>query len=136
MIDKETKNWILKALNDYRTAEKLINLPQEEIITDTLCFHCQQTAEKILKAFLVCHGVEFERVHTLEYLIKLCSTVDSEFESLYETTKNLTDYAIEVRYPDEFYMPSVEEAKQAYNSATAVKEFVFKKLNIKDDDLK
>lgn len=136
MIDKETKNWLVKALNDYKTAEKLINLPSEEIITDTLCFHCQQSVEKFLKAFLVYHKIDFERVHSLEYLIKLCSTVDTEFEILYEITKDLSDYAIEIRYPDEFYIPSIEEAKEAFNSATKVKDFIFKKLNIKDKDLK
>ncbi|MGB9621127.1 MAG: HEPN domain-containing protein, partial [Brevinematia bacterium] len=71
---------------------------------DTLCFHCQQTVEKLLKAFLVYHNVDFQKVHTIEYLIRLCSKIDNEFESLYEMTKKLTDYAVEVRYPDEFYI--------------------------------
>ena len=52
MIDEESKKWLIKAMNDYKTAEKLINLPTEEIITDTLCFHCQQFVEKGLKHFL------------------------------------------------------------------------------------
>jgi len=135
MIDKETKNWLIKAINDYKTAEKLINLSENEIITDTLCFHCQQAVEKLLKAFLVYHKIGFQKVHTIEYLIKLCSTIDSEFESLYEKTKNLTDYAIDIRYPDEFYIPTIEEAKNAFESATFVKEFIFKKLNITEKDI-
>ncbi|MFN3568566.1 MAG: HEPN domain-containing protein [Caldimicrobium sp.] len=130
-IEKEVKNWIIKALNDYKTAEILIALPDEEIITDTLCFHCQQAVEKFLKAFLVHNKIDFERTHSLEYLIKLCSTVDKDFENLYEIIKNLSDYAVEVRYPDEFYIPSVEEAKEAFKSATFVKDFILKKLDIK-----
>lgn len=124
-MKEEVKNWIIKGLNDYKTAQKLINLPEDEIITDTLCFHCHQSAEKFLKAFLVHNGVDFERTHSLEYLIKLCSTVDKEFEALYEIAKNLTDYAVEIRYPDEFYIPSVKEAREAFNSATFIKEFIF-----------
>jgi HEPN domain-containing protein len=135
MIDKETKNWIIKAINDYKTAEKLINLPENEIITDTLCFHYQQVVEKILKAFLVYHKIGFQKVHTIEYLIKLCSTIDSDFESLYEKTKNLTDYAIDIRYPDDFYIPTIEEARNAFESATFVKEFMFKKLKITEKDI-
>jgi len=135
MIDKETKNWIIKALNDYKTAEKLINLPENEIITDTLCFHFQQTVEKLLKAFLVYHKIEFQKVHTIEYLIKLCSTINKEFESLYEKTKNLTDYAIDIRYPDDFYIPTIQEARNAFESATFVKEFILKKLNINLKDI-
>ena len=135
MIDKETKNWLIKAINDYKTAEKLINLPENEIITDTLCFHCQQTVEKLLKAFLVYNKIEFQKVYTIEYLIRLCSTIDTEFEPLYEKTKNLTDYAIDIRYPDEFYIPTIEEARNAFESATFVKEFIFKKLNITERDI-
>jgi HEPN domain-containing protein len=135
MIDKETKNWIIKAINDYKTAEKLINLPENEIITDTLCFHCQQVVEKLLKAFLVYHKIGFQKVHTIEYLIKLCSTIDSDFESLYEKTKKLTDYAIDIRYPDDFYIPTIEEARNAFESATFVKEFILKKLNITEKDI-
>ncbi|MEM0315477.1 MAG: HEPN domain-containing protein, partial [Archaeoglobaceae archaeon] len=66
-------------------------------ITDTLCFHCQQAVEKLLKAFLVNAGVEFGRTHSLEYLIKLSSDVDKEFEELYEVTANLADYEDEIK---------------------------------------
>lgn len=136
MISKEVKNWLLKAMNDYKTAEKLLNQPEDEIITDTLCFHCQQTVEKCLKAFLVFHNVEFEKVHSLEYLTKLCTNVDPEFENLYGVVKMLGDYAIEIRYPDEFYIPTVEEAKESFEKATIVKDFILKKLNIKEEELR
>ncbi|MEO0277863.1 MAG: HEPN domain-containing protein, partial [candidate division WOR-3 bacterium] len=131
MINEEVKKWLIKALNDYKTAEKLINLPEEEVITDTLCFHCQQAVEKLLKTFLINAGVDFGRVHSLEYLIKLCSDLDDEFEGLYEITANLTDYAVEVRYPDEFYIPTINEAQEAFKSATRVKGFILEKLKIK-----
>ena len=136
MIEEEIKKWLIKGLNDLKTAEILINLPKEEIVTDTLCFHCQQAVEKFLKAFLVASNVEFGRVHSIEYLIKLCEKIDKEFEFLYDITANLTDYAIDVRYPDEFYIPTIEEAKKAFESAKKVKDFIFKKLNIKEKDLK
>lgn len=124
MINEETKKWLIKGLNDFKTAEKLINLPEDEIITDTLCFHCQQAVEKFLKAFLIHNNKEFERVHSLEYLIKLSSEIDKEFEILYETAASLNDYAITVRYPDEFYIPSIEEARKAFKLARKAKEFI------------
>ena len=37
--------------------------------TDTVCFHAQQCVEKYLKALLVLHGIEFERVHQISALI-------------------------------------------------------------------
>jgi len=88
MIEEEIKKWLIKGLNDLKTAEILINLPKEEIVTDTLCFHCQQAVEKFLKAFLVASNVEFGRVHSIEYLIKLCEKIDKEFEFLYDITAN------------------------------------------------
>jgi len=127
---EEVKNWLKKAMNDYKTARNLLSFPQEEIITDTICFHCQQFVEKCLKAFLISKNVEFKRTHDLEYLIKLCSNLDSDFEFLYEKTTTLTDYAVELRYPDEFYIPSVEEAKECFEIASKVKDFVFNKLNL------
>ncbi len=54
---------------------------------------------------------------------------DDEFEYLYEIKANkLTRYAVEVRYPDEFYIPSIEEAKEAVEIAKKVKSFIRRKL--------
>ena len=135
MIDEEVKRWLIKAINDYKSAQKLLSQPEEEIITDTACFHCQQAVEKMLKAFLLNYNIEFGKTHSIEYLIKLCSKIDKEFEKLYEIIEGLTEYAIDVRYPDEFYIPSIEEAKEAFDIATKVKEFVLRKLKINEKDL-
>lgn len=135
MRSEESKKWLLKALNDYKTAEKLINFPEEEIITDTLCFHCQQFVEKGLKAFLVLKSIEFEKVHDLRYLVKLCTDIDDSFNWMYEVARKLYPYAIEVRYPDEFYIPSIEEAKECFEIATKVKEFILIKLGIAEKEL-
>jgi len=91
--------------------------------------------EKMLKAFLLNYNIEFGKTHSIEYLIKLCSKIDKEFEKLYEIIEGLTEYAIDVRYPDEFYIPSIEEAKEAFDTATKVKEFVLRKLKINEKDL-
>ncbi len=83
----ETKKWITKAMNDYKTAGMLLSFPEEEIITDSVCFHAQQAVEKFLKGFLVEKNIEFGRTHSIEYLLKLCSTIDDEFSDLYDITK-------------------------------------------------
>ena len=38
-----------------------------------------------------------------------------------------TDYAVEIRYPDDWYEPTIEETKLAYESALKIKSFVLKK---------
>jgi HEPN domain-containing protein len=124
MINPEVKRWLSKAMNDYKTSEKLLSYPPEEIITDTLCFHCEQFVEKILKAFLISKNVDFKRTHNLEYLVKLCTEQDAEFEWMYEVAEKLSEYAVEIRYPDDFYFPTVEEAQEGLKITREVKDFV------------
>jgi len=135
MIGPEVKNWLSKAINDYKTSEKLLNSPAEEIITDTLCFHCEQFVEKTLKAYLVSKNIDFKRTHNLEYLVKLCTEQDADFGWIDEVAEKLSEYAVEIRYPDDFYLPTLEEAREGFKIARKVKEFVFEKLGIKDADL-
>lgn len=42
------RQWIAKARNDLLNADN--NLASKHVPTDTVCFHCQQAAEKLLKA--------------------------------------------------------------------------------------
>jgi len=133
-IDERVKKWIIKAMEDYKTVENEFKLSEEEIVTSSVCFHCQQFVEKMLKAFLTSKGVDFGRTHNLEFLIKLCSDIDTEFKEL--DVGNLTDYAVEVRYADEFYIPTLEEAKRAFEIAKKAKEFIFRKMKIKEDELR
>ena len=119
--------WLQKAIEDLTVVEHELSFPEEEIPTGAVCFHAQQCVEKLLKAFLVYHNKEFGRTHNIEFLIQLCSEIDNEFEHL--PCGDLSFYAVEVRYPDDFYTPSIEEAKVCYSLANNVKEFVFKKLN-------
>lgn len=56
--------------------------------------------EKYLKAYLISKSVDFGKTHNLEYLIKLCSEIDKDFEDI--KVGDLSFYAVEVRYPDDF----------------------------------
>lgn len=64
------RQWMLKAKSDLKIAED--ELKTENPATDAVCFHCQQVAEKAVKAFLSFYGIAFEKVHDLEYLKNLC----------------------------------------------------------------
>ena len=54
---------------------------------------------------------------------------NSELRSLNFATV-LTNYAVEIRYPDDFYIPDIDEAKAAYEVALKVKDFVIWKINL------
>lgn len=128
MIDDKIRKWVIKALEDLKTAEHEIRLSDKEMVTTSVCFHSQQFVEKILKAFLSSKKIDFGRTHDLEILLKLCTEEDKDFKSL--DVGNLTDYAVEVRYPEEFYTPTIVEAKECFEIAQKVKSFVLKKLKV------
>ena len=120
--------WIQKATEDLTVVEHELSFPKDEIPTGAVCFHAQQCVEKFLKAFLVYHKKEFGRTHNIEFLIQLCSEIDDEFKTL--SVGDLSFYAVEVRYPDDFYVPTLEEAQECYTLAMNIKNFILKRLNI------
>jgi len=126
--------WLRKAESDLASAEILLGAGSR--VTDVICFHCQQAIEKYLKAFLTDREVRFGRVHDLRTLLDLCIQKDQDFEELdKESLSELTFYAVDVRYPDEFYMPSLEEAKGAFELAKKIRGLVFKKLGVGEKEL-
>ena len=49
----EVRQWLHKADHDLRSAVLLMS-GDEEPLLDTAVYHCQQAAEKVLKAYLYC----------------------------------------------------------------------------------
>src|SRR5438093_8565083 len=105
-MNGDTKEWVEKAEGDFEGA---IQLSKKRSIRTAhlLCFACQQSAEKYLKAFLVERNVRFSKTHDLEIaLLPLCMKVDEEFQVLRNYLKKLDPYAVEFRYPGEPIEPS------------------------------
>jgi HEPN domain-containing protein len=111
-----------------RSAEVLLHQIEIPEI-DTACFHCQQCAEKYVKAFLTEHDIDFPRNHDLVRLLMLCLTVDESFETIRDNLRRLENYGVIIRYPG-FTVP-LELAHEALEDASRVREFVKKKLRIK-----
>ena len=57
--------WVDKANSDLQNAEIILAAPTQTPPLDTVCFHCQQAAEKYIKAFLVFYGKQFPFSHNL-----------------------------------------------------------------------
>ncbi len=120
-----TEEWVFKAEDDFRAGEALlyeIEIP----VVDAACFHCQQCAEKYVKAYLEEHEVDFPRNHNLMQLLDLCIRVDAGFETIRRHLQNLEHYAVAIRYPG-LSVP-LELGKQAHKDVTRVRKFVRKKL--------
>ena len=119
--------WCKKADNDLKTGKD--ELSTKKPTTDTVCFHMQQCTEKYLKAYLVFQGREIRKTHNIALLLQQCIKIDSSFERLKPLGTNmLSVYAVDSRYPDDFYMPTLEESKKAVTIAEEVRKFVLTKI--------
>lgn len=134
VIKDLVNKWIKKADKDLLSVERELSF--EDPVTETVCFHCQQAVEKYLKAFLVYHQIYFTKTHKIADLLELCATVEFSFKDELEDADNLTDYAVEVRYPDVWLEPGIEAAEEALEIAKKVKEFVLNKINFVNDTKK
>jgi HEPN domain-containing protein len=93
----EIARWLRKAQHDLTAARRLLTPDCVEF--DVVAFHCQQAVEKSLKAFLVAHRVEFEKIHDIRRLLDLCAAIDADFNELRASAEPLTIFAVTFRYP-------------------------------------
>ena len=121
----EVKRWLEKARNDRSAVKKIIASAFVE--TDIAAFHCQQAVEKLLKAFLVLHRVEFEKVHDLGLLLDQCVGKDETFESLRFGVEPLTLYAVAFRYPGPAD-PARDDVERALQVVEQVWDFVIQRM--------
>jgi HEPN domain-containing protein len=115
---KLARQWVAKAANDLLSADN--NLKAAEVPFDVVCFHCQQAAEKLLKAFLVAGERPPPRTHDLLLVLEEVLGLDSSAEVLRDHLALLMPYAVEIRYPDERFEPSLEDAQEARLAVKAV----------------
>lgn len=124
-LKKLVKEWVIKAQNDLKTAEIIY---KEKGPSDTLCFHCHQSIEKYLKAYLVSQNTHFEKIHYLWQLAKLSGREDKDFLNFKEGLKTLDAYYIESRYPPEVKAYSRKECKKVLDIAEKITQFIIKKI--------
>tara|TARA_B100001964_G_scaffold162565_1_gene178422 strand:+ start:275 stop:682 length:408 start_codon:yes stop_codon:yes gene_type:complete len=114
------KQWVVKAEEDFRTAEYTLTMP-ENCPYSTVCFHCQQCVEKYVKAILVWRSIEFPRIHDIGELI---DSLPEDIALLLseEEQELLSDYAVVVRYPMEDEPVAKDDAETALAIAKRVRE--------------
>jgi HEPN domain-containing protein len=120
------ERWFVKADHDHQASKIL--LERNHDLTDNICFHAQQMAEKYLKAFLVYSGLHVEKIHYLPRIIELCGKADPDFHILMEDARAITDYAASGRYPDDWEEIPLAEAQAAVETAQRIMSFVKGKI--------
>ena len=117
-----TRNWIMKARRDLLSAKKLAR--GKDAYLDTAIYHCQQTAEKVIKGWLIYHDISFEKTHDLRLLVTMASEVEPRFKSWFEVAEKVSPDATAYRYPGEKLEPTSDEYLQAFEAASEFYQFV------------
>jgi HEPN domain-containing protein len=120
------RNWILKARRDLLSAKRLAS--GRDPYLDTAVYHCQQSAEKVIKGWLVYHDHTFEKTHDLRLLVTMAADVDSAFADWFDAAERISPYSTAYRYPGVIFEPTLEEFRFAYQLAGKLYEMVCSSL--------
>src|SRR6266481_2669476 len=96
-MKKSTRAWVRKAEADHQAAE--LAARGSAPLHDQVCFHCQQSAEKYLKALMEELGLSIPRIHDLDELRRLLLPHHPALRSLRRGAAFLTNFAVAARYP-------------------------------------
>jgi HEPN domain-containing protein len=126
-----TRAWLAKADSDLRTAGILSK--DELAPLDTAIYHCQQAAEKAVKAFLHHRGAAVQKTHHITRLIETAALLESAFSGFADDADLLSPLATAFRYPDESdwnapLQPTEEEFNEALAAARRIYDFVLSAL--------
>jgi HEPN domain-containing protein len=88
---------VRKAEADFRGASALA--ASRPPLHDLVCFHCQQCAEKYLKALLEELGLAVAKTHDLDKLLGVLLPHYPSLRPLQPGMLILTDFAVDTRYP-------------------------------------
>ena len=99
-MKRTTREWVRKAEKDFRFA--LRNAGAHEPFHDQICFHCQQSSEKYLKAIQEELGLAIPRTHVLKDLLAMLVAHHPTLAPLRRGLTFLTRFAVQTRYPGDW----------------------------------
>ena len=113
-----TREWIKKAEGDFLAATALARR-RKIPLHDQVYFHCQQSAEKYLKARLEEADIFSPKTHDLKKLLNLVLPVEPLWSALLPALVRLNQYAVEIRYPG--HEATKEEVRKALADCKAIR---------------
>jgi HEPN domain-containing protein len=117
----QTAEWVEKAEGDWNAALQL-NRVRKNPNYDGVCFHCQQSIEKYLKARLEEAGISFSKTHDLIKLLSLAVGAEPTWVALQPVMVVLNPYAIAYRYPG--FSATKSDAKETLQSCRLVRRAI------------
>ena len=117
-MKKQVKSWLDAAFEDLSVIEKIGN---DELLTNMIAFHAQQSIEKTLKAILESLDEPVPKTHNLIVLREKAKNYQ-KFELDKDIIAQINELYIESRYPSDIGLlpegkPSLEKAMEFYRLA-------------------
>lgn len=128
MKKTEVTDWFFFAKSDIETAR----VATFSGIYHIACFHAQQAAEKLLKAFINYQEKPIPKTHSLLELYDLILVIISGIKQFHAMLNNLDKYYMPTRYPDALPgslpegLPSKDHAQQAVKDVEKLYNFISK----------
>ena len=121
-----SREWLDFAHMDLSSAEFLLGM--HPLPVEIICYHCEQAAEKFLKAVLIYYGVEAPMTHDLVLPCKLCVQLDQSWEQMIDACVELSPYGVQVRYPSDMEL-NESDVSSALRACRKIGEFVQQQLD-------
>jgi len=123
----DVKRWIQYAQEDYDSAVAMAKAIGNPYSPRKVCYDCQQSAEKILKAYMIAKEGTRSKMHDLEKLLRMCEKHSSDFNGLETACLELDTYVTETRYPSDKNL-TMDDMNDALKYAGEILEFTKSKL--------
>ena len=134
-VVREASRWLRFSAEDLDVARRLlIGRPPT---ARHVCWLAQQAAEKALKAALVLDEIDFPFSHDLDALRNVLPD-SSPIRAAHPDLAELTEWAVETRYPGEWPEATEADATRAESQARAVHDSVvaeFRRRGISADEV-
>ncbi len=115
------KGWLRRAKSNLIRAKQP---KHEEVFWEDLCFDAQLAVEKSLKALLLFHKIPFRFVHDIAELLTVLEQNGLSLPEQIRAAAELSDYAVEARYPGPMEPVTEDEYKEAVKIAEMVVSWV------------
>ena len=112
--------WLQRANSNLLIAQRGTG---EGIYFEDLCFEAQQAAEKALKALLLYLSGNYPKQHAFTLLLSQLEEYLTLPDAIKEVVE-LSDYAVQTRYPGDYYPVSEAEYRRALELARRVINWV------------
>jgi len=117
----DSMKWLSHAESDFGVAKHLMNTYYPKPL-EIICFHCQQAAEKAVKAVIVLNGCQggLPKKHDITMLLNQIKNMVSVDEALFDYADMLAPYGVAMRYPNEMIL----EERHAETAISIAAKFV------------